>query len=180
VGIGGRGSEGGRVILAVFHLLAGRRLNSRLAQAGAVGDSTVWLSVGGCDRTLADLMLTLLTPCQAGMRGPFPSFSVCVGICRFGSVRTDADLAGGRVRRFAEGRRRSHCRLVVIPQDSDVTAACRQRRLCPIRKALRRRGAAGSSSAAGTRSAYAMACENGTEDTGGRRVGPGVARISIS
>lgn len=41
----------------------------------------------------------------------------------------------------AEGRRRSHCRLVGIPQDSDVTAVCRQRRLCPIRKALRRRGA---------------------------------------
>jgi hypothetical protein len=34
---------------------------------------------------------------------------------------------------------RSHCRIVEIPQDSDVIAACRRRRLCPIRKVLRRR-----------------------------------------
>lgn len=87
------------MILAIFHLPAARRRNGRLALAGAVGESTVWLSVGGCGRTLADLMLTLLTPRQAAVRGSSPSFSACVGVCRFGGVRTDAGLACGRVRR---------------------------------------------------------------------------------
>ncbi|MBB4717189.1 hypothetical protein BJ965_007071 [Streptomyces luteogriseus] len=52
-------------------LPAGRRPNSRLAQAGAAGDSTVRLSVGGCGRILADLMLILLTHRQAGVSGSF-------------------------------------------------------------------------------------------------------------